>query len=132
MSIFRRQQSPRFKMDSRLFAAKPMPDSAEQLQRIYVAGFELETFERFPKAIGVLRHGYVALLVPGPDGLQILGNVGRRMGESLGPLVERGGRKLFIHKQEEIEATDQMITELEQFRSDLKRLLQGEELGSLT
>jgi hypothetical protein len=106
-----------------------MPDSAEQLQRIYMAGFELETFERFPKAIGVLRQGYVALLVPGPEGLQILGNVGRRMGESLGPLVERGGRKLFIHKQEEIEATDQMIADLEQFRSDLKRLLRGEELG---
>lgn len=99
----------------------------EQLQRLYMAGFELETFERFPKAIGVLRQGYVAFLVPGPDGLQILGNVGRRMGESLGPLVERSGRKLFIHKQEEIVATDQMVAELEQFRSDLKRLLHGEE-----
>ena len=106
-----------------------MPDSAEQLQRLYMAGFELETFERFPKAIGVLRAGYVAFLVPGPDGLQILGNVGRRMGESLGPLVKRGGRKLVIHKQEEIEATDQMIAELERFRSDLKRLLRGGELG---
>ena len=94
-----------------------------------MAGFELETFERFPKAIGVLRAGYIAFLVPGPEGLQILGNVGRRMGESLGPLVERGGRKLFIHKEEEIEATEEMIGGLEQFRSDLKRLLRGEELG---
>ncbi len=93
-----------------------------------MAGFELETFERFPKAVGVLRAGYIAFLVPGPDGLQILGNVGRRMGESLGPLVERGGRKIFVHKQEEIAATDEMITQLEQFRSDLKRLLRGEEL----
>ncbi|HET9181520.1 MAG TPA: hypothetical protein VFP59_05255 [Candidatus Angelobacter sp.] len=107
-----------------------MQDSAEQLQRLYMAGFELETFERFPKAIGVLRQGYVAFLVPGPDGLQILGNVGRRMGESLGPLVDRGGRKVFVHKQEEIEATEEMIAELERFRSDLKRLLRGEELGS--
>lgn len=107
-----------------------MQDSAEQLQRLYMAGFELETFERFPKAIGVLRQGYVAFLVPGPDGLQILGNVGRRMGESLGPLVDRGGRKVFVHKQEEIEATEEMIAELERFRSDLKRLLRGEELGA--
>ena len=101
----------------------------EQLQRLYMTGFELETFERFPKAIGVIRAGYIAFLVPGPDGLQILGNVGRRMGESLGPLVERGGRKVFVHKQEEIEATDEMISELEKFRSDLKRLLRGEELS---
>src|SRR5689334_7140413 len=99
----------------------------EQLQRLYMAGFEFQTFERFPKAIGVLRDEWIAFLVPGPDGLQILGNVGRRMGESLGPLVDRGGRKVFLHKQEEIEATDEMIAELEQFRSDLKRLLQGEE-----
>ena len=93
-----------------------------------MAGFELETFERFPKAIGVLRTGYIAFLVPGPEGLQILGNVGRRMGESLGPLVERSGRKVFLHKQEEIEATEEMIAELEQFQSDLKRLLRGEKL----
>jgi hypothetical protein len=95
----------------------------EQLQRLYMAGFELETFERFPKAIGVLRDGFVAFLVPGPDGLQILGNVGRRMGESLGPLVERGGRKVFVHKQEEIEATEELVSALERFREDLKRLL---------
>jgi hypothetical protein len=107
-----------------------MQDSAEQLQRLYMAGFELETFERFPKAIGVLRAGYIAFLVPGPDGLQILGNVGRRMGESLGPLVERGGRKVFVHKQEEIEATEEMIAELEDFRRDLKHLLRGEELSA--
>jgi hypothetical protein len=105
-----------------------MQDSAEQLQRLYMAGFELETFERFPKAIGVLRQGYIAFLVPGPDGLQILGNVGRRMGESLGPLVERNGRRVFVHKQQEIEATEEMIAELERFRQDLKRLLRGEEV----
>ncbi len=104
-----------------------MTDPAEQLQRLYMAGFELETFERFPKAIGVVRQGFVAFLVPGPDGLQILGNVGRRMGESLGPLVERSGRRVFLHKQEEIEATDELVEALEQFRVDLKNLLRGQD-----
>ena len=95
----------------------------EQLQRLYLAGFELETFDRFPKAIGVLRDGCIAFLVPGPDGLQILGNVGWRMGESLGPLVEREGRKVFVHKQEILEATPERIAILERFRYDLQRLL---------
>ncbi len=104
-----------------------MPDSAEQLQRLYLAGFEVETFERFPKAIGVLREGCIAFLVPGPEGLQILGNVGWRMGESLGPLVERNGRKVFVHKEEIIEATDEMITTLDRFRADLKAMLRGEQ-----
>jgi hypothetical protein len=104
-----------------------MPDSAEQLQRLYVAGFDLQTFERFPKAIGVLRDNCVAFLVPAPDGLQILGNVGWRMGESLGPLVERDGRMVFVHKQEVIEATPERIATLGRFRSDLKAILRGAE-----
>jgi len=103
-----------------------MPDSAEQLQRLYLAGFELQTFERFPKAVGALRDNCLAFLVPGTDGLQILGNVGWRMGESLGPLVEREGRKVFVHKQEIIEATPERIAILERFRADLKAILRGE------
>ena len=95
----------------------------EQLQRLYLAGFELQTFDRFPKAIGVLRDGCIAFLVPGPEGLQILGNVGWRMGESLGPLVERGGRKVFVHKQEVIEATPERLASLDTFKADLKRIL---------
>jgi hypothetical protein len=88
-----------------------------------MAGFELETFERFPRAIGVLRDGCVAFLVPGPDGLQILGNVGLRMGESLGPLVERNGRKVFVHKEQTVEASPELIAALERFKSDLGRIL---------
>src|SRR5882672_2043717 len=97
----------------------------EQLQKLYLAGFELEAFERFPKAIGVVRDNCIAFLVPGPDGLQILGNIGWRMGESLGPLVERGGRKVFVHKDQMIEATSERISILERFRADLKAILQG-------
>ncbi len=74
----------------------------------------------------MLKDGYIAFLIPGgPEGLQILGNVGRRMGESLGPLVERGGRKVFVHKEEIIEATPEMISALDQFKAELKGLLRG-------
>jgi hypothetical protein len=105
-----------------------MSDPEEQLQRLYMAGFELQTFDRFPKAIGVLRDNCIALLVPGPEGLQVLGNAGWRMGESLGPLVERGGKKVFVHKDLTVDATPDRISTLERFRSDLTRLLRGEEV----
>lgn len=104
-----------------------MPDPEEQLQRLYMAGFELQTFDRFPKAIGVLRDNCIAFLVPGPDGLQILGNAGWRMGESLGPLIERGGKKVFVHKGETLEATPERMEAFERFRKDLKALLRGEQ-----
>jgi len=91
-----------------------------------MAGFELETFERFPRIIGVLRDNCIAFLIPGIEGLQIMGNVGWRMGESLGPLVEREGRKVFVHKQETLEATPERIATLERFKTDLKSILKGE------
>jgi hypothetical protein len=100
-------------------------DPAEQLQRIYLAGFELQTFDRFPKCIGVVRDGCIALLVPGTDGLQILGSPGWRMGEAIGVLVEKQGRQVFQHKQEIVEATADRLDALRKFREDLKHLLQG-------
>src|ERR1700751_4434331 len=100
-----------------------MPDSAEQLQQLYSAGFELQTFERYPKCIGVMRDNCIALLVPGVDGLQILGTPGWRMGEAIGVLVERDGRKIFQYKQETVEATAERLEALDRFKRDLKSLL---------
>ncbi|PYX79422.1 MAG: hypothetical protein DMG70_27755 [Acidobacteria bacterium] len=94
-------------------------DPAEQLQRIYLAGFELETFERFPKCIGVVRDHCVALLVPGIEGLQLLGSPGWRMGEVMGVLVEKEGRRVFQAKDEILEATPDRLQVLQHFREDL-------------
>jgi len=96
-----------------------MPDSAEQLQRLYLAGFELQTFERYPKCIGVIRENCVALLVPGVDGLQILGTPGWRMGEVMGVLTEKEGRRVFQAKWEVLEATPERLAALRKFSVDL-------------
>jgi hypothetical protein len=101
-----------------------MPDSAEQLQKIYVAGFELKVFDRFPKCVGVVRDECIALLVPGTDGMQILGTPGWQMGEAIGVLVEVGGRMVFRAKQETVEATPERLDALRRFREDLKQLLE--------
>ena len=100
-----------------------MPDPAEQLQQIYVAGFELKVFDRFPKCVGVVRDSCIALLVPSVDGLQMLGTPGWLMGEALGVLVETGGRRVFQYKQEVIEATPERLETLRRFREDLRQLL---------
>jgi hypothetical protein len=100
-----------------------MPDSAEQLQRLYLAGFELQTFERFPKCIGVIRDNCIALLVPGVDGLQVLGTPGWRMGEVMGVLTEKEARQVFQAKSELVEATQERLAALKKFRDDLTQLL---------
>jgi hypothetical protein len=100
-----------------------MPDPAEQLQKIYLAGFELRTFDRFPKCVGVVRDNCIALLVPGPDGLQMLGTPGWEIGEVIGVLTEVGGRKVFQAKQEIVEATPERLERLQRFREELESLI---------
>ena len=100
-----------------------MPDPAEQLQKIYVAGFELQTFERYPNAVGVIKGGCIALLRPATNGLELIGLPGWRMGEVMGVLVEKNGRKVFQAKSEEIEATVERLAELQAFKRELEELL---------
>jgi hypothetical protein len=100
-----------------------MPDPAEQLQRLYIAGFELQTFERYPNAVGVLRDGCIALLRSTPNGLEIIGTPGWHMGEVLGVLLEKDGRKVFQAKSEVLEATPERLAALQKFREDLAERL---------
>jgi hypothetical protein len=71
----------------------------------------------------VIKGNCVALLVPGVDGLQIMGSPGWRMGEVLGVLTEVNGRKVFQAKSEVVEATPERIAELDAFRAELTALL---------
>jgi hypothetical protein len=100
-----------------------MPDPAEQLQRIYLAGFEVRTFERYPRAVGVVRDNVIALLETAPSGLRLIGQPGWRMGEVMGVPVNENGRQVFRAKQEVVEATPERLDALRRFREDLDRLL---------
>ncbi len=104
-----------------------MPDSAEQLQRLYLAGFELQTFERFPKCIVVMRDNCIALLAPGVDGLHVLGTPGWRLGEVMGVLTEKEGRQVFQAKSEIVEATAERLAILQKFRDDLAESLRKDD-----
>jgi hypothetical protein len=100
-------------------------DPSEQLQKLYLAGFELQTFEHFPTSVGVLRDGCIALLRATPQGLEIIGTPGWRMGEVMGVLVERNGHQVFLAKSETIEATPEKLEALRRFREDLDRVLRS-------
>jgi hypothetical protein len=103
-----------------------MPDPADQLQRLYAAGFNLETFERFPTAVGVVRDNCIALLRATPDGLQMIGAPGWRMGELMGVLVEQAGRQVFQAKQETVDATADRLGTLRRFKADLEQAMASE------
>ena len=101
-----------------------MPDPAEQLQQLYLAGFEFKTFDRFPKCVGVVRDDCIALLVPSVGGWQMLGTPGWLMGEAMGVLTEVRGQQVFQAKEEIVEATPERLEALRRFRADLRELLE--------
>lgn len=100
-------------------------DPSEILQSLYLAGFELQTFERFPRAMGVLKGNCIALLEPSPTGgLRFIGRPGWRMGEVLGVLTTKAGRQVFQSKDEILEATAARLSELQAFEAELTGLLE--------
>ena len=98
-------------------------DPAEQLARIYQAGFDIQQFDRYPRAIGVVRDGVIALFEATPDGLRMIGVPGWRMGEVMGVLIEREGRQVFQAKSEVVDATAEKLDALRRFREDVENLL---------
>src|ERR1700757_1308244 len=103
-----------------------MPDPAEQLARIYQAGFEIEQFERFPQAVGIVRQGCMALLQATPTGLAMIGRPGWRIGEVMGVLVQREDGWVFQEKSAILEATPERLERLKTFGTALQQLLSGE------
>ncbi len=100
-----------------------MPNPEEQLQRLVEAGFTLQTFERFPRSLGVVKGECIALVEPTPEGLKLMGTPGWGMGEVMGVLVTRGDRQVFQAKGQTLEATPERVEALARFRAELTSFL---------
>ena len=98
-------------------------DPSSQLARLYQSGFDVQTFERFPRSVAVVRDNCVALLEATPEGLKIFATPGWLMGGAIGVLVEQDGRQVFVHKSETVEATPDRLETLRRFREELENLL---------
>lgn len=101
-----------------------MPDSAEVLQNLYAAGFDIQTFERFQRAVGISKGDCIALFEPDASaGLRMIGRPGWRIGEGIGVLTTQASRRVFQAKDQVIEATSERLKLLEEFEMELAALL---------
>lgn len=98
-------------------------DPSEILQSLYLAGFELQTFDRFPRAMGVIKGNCIALLEPAANGLRVIGHPGWRLGEAIGVLTTQNGRQVFQSKNQVVEATPERLEELKEFEAVLNKHL---------
>jgi hypothetical protein len=102
-----------------------MLDSAAILQNLYAAGFDIQTFERFPRAIGISKGDCIALMEPDVRaGLRMIGRPGWRIGNAIGVLTTQAGRRVFQSKDQVVDATSERLKLLEEFEREVAGLLE--------
>ncbi len=102
------------------------PSQALVLRRFLEAGFKLVTIERYERYLAVEKHGFVALLEPAGDRFRLFSQVGYRMGEGIGMLVEGTVGRAFVWHQESLPASAELLAAYEQVRRELSDLLNPE------
>ncbi len=83
------------------------------------------TIPHVERYLSVEKNGFVAVLEPAGGGFQIFGQIGYWMGEGMGVLVERQGRKMFVWHQQSVPATDELLAGYNLFRTELKTVLES-------
>jgi hypothetical protein len=95
------------------------------LERAVAQGFAPVAFPMYASAIGLRRGSFAALVVPADEAtLKMLGEPFYVIGMSAAVRTRRGGREVFVWKEEKIvEATPELLEEFGQFSADLAALL---------
>ena len=100
------------------------PAQAAVLKRFLKAGFKFVTLEHVERYLAVEKEGFIALLDPADGRLNLFGQAGYRMGRGIGMLVEGREGKSFVWKSESVLATPQLVAAYEQFKAEVKALLE--------
>lgn len=101
------------------------PAQIRTLQQLLDAGFQFVTMERITRHVVVEKDGFVALLDPGEGKLRLYGQIGYRVGEGIGVLVERSGTQSFVWKRETIPVTSELLAAYSRVKKELAEILHG-------
>ena len=95
------------------------------LERLISGGFSVVAFPLYANAVGIRREGYAALLEPVPgNGFRLFGEPCALLEGNLSVRVVDQGKSWFVWKKLRLEATPELIKELQEFVSELKLLLE--------
>ena len=103
------------------------PAQIATLQNLLKAGFEFVQLPHVVRYLPVEKNGFVALLDPSAGKLQPFGVAGRRLGDGVGVLVDKGEGKAFVWKEKSVAATPALLESFEGFKNELEKLLSGPE-----
>jgi hypothetical protein len=99
------------------------PAQVARLEGLLKAGFRFVTFEQFARYPGVEKAGFVALLDISGDKVRQFGSLGYHLGNGIGVLIERGGGKTFVWKNESADATPELLATYAAVKQELELLL---------
>jgi hypothetical protein len=102
------------------------PTQTSTLEKLLRAGFKFVTFERYARYLAAEKDGFVALLDPAGGKVALFSQVGYRIGDDIGMLVEKPEGKAFVWHGEIVPATPQLLAAYERFQTKLRELLERE------
>jgi hypothetical protein len=101
------------------------PTQIAVIERLAAHQFSPMLLPLYLNAIGVRRGPYAVLLAPVDSaGFRIFSEPCYVIDGNLSVRVKRGGRQWFVWKSKQVEATAELLAGLEQFSSELAKLLQ--------
>jgi hypothetical protein len=99
------------------------PQQIATLQELLDAGYQFTAIEHVTRQVAVEKNGFIALLDPADGKLKLFGQIGYRLGEGIGMLIERGGKRYFVWKKQEVEATPDLLAAYRRVRAELMEML---------
>lgn len=99
------------------------PNQIKLFGKLVHAGFQFTVVEHITRYIALEKNGFIALLDPARGKLKLFGQIGYRIGEGIGMLVERGGKPAFVWKTQEVEATPELLAAYQRLRAELTEIL---------
>ena len=96
----------------------------ELLEKLVAEGFTLRSFPAYERHLGVEKNGCVALLEPTPEGRwRQFSSAGYLLDGQIALLLERGGRKFFVHKSKQLAAEGELLANFNRFLQELEAIL---------
>jgi hypothetical protein len=101
----------------------PSPELLVRLERLAAAGIQLIPVPQLPKHFVFERDGFVALVENLNGAFGGIGSPGRLTDKGFAVLIERAGRRFFVAKDHEEEASPAQAALAHRFFTDLKEAL---------
>ena len=99
------------------------PTQVYRLESLLKAGFQFVTFEQFARYPGVEKSGFTALLDISGDQVRQFGSLGYHLGGGIAVLTERARRKVFVWKNDVVDATPELLAIYQSVKKELEGLL---------